>query len=183
MRHWPFVALLSIVVTRQAAAQSPREFNTVRLSAAIFADTPARDGARFRVTDSLRRTALLDTLEAHEQLWRHRRPANYQYAVLLRCGCFGDLMYWPYRVRASAGRTEVLDSLGRLVTRKPARAVRLSIDTLFAELRREIAAGAPYVQLTYDTRFGFPEYGLTDYPGVTDSFFEVIVRQFLVRSN
>ena len=150
------------------------------LSGATFGELPARDAVRFRVRDSAHRAALLDTLNVHEELWRRLRPSRYEYAVRLRCFCFADLMVKPYLVRVTAETSEVRDSLGRMVTRDASRAARLSIDSVFAALRDDIRSGAPYVQIRYEPRFGFPEYGLTDYPGLTDSYFEAVVRQFRV---
>jgi len=151
------------------------------LPAAAFADIPGRDLTRFRVRDSGHRAALLDTLNAQERLWRHRRPARYDYAILRQCGCLGDLLYRPYIVRVDAGPSAAFDADGHLVTRDAARAAVLSIDSLFSDVRRHIESGAPYVQVSYDAQFGFPEHTLTDYPGITDSFSETTVRQFRPR--
>lgn len=151
------------------------------LAATAFAHRPERDMSRFRVRDSVHRAALLDTLAAQERLWRQRRPAHYEYAIVRLCGCFGDLLYRPYIVRVDEHRSEVFNADGHLVTDDPARAAVLSIDSLFGEVRRAVESGAPYVQVSYDPRFGFPEHSLTDYPGLTDSFVETTVRQFRLR--
>ena len=151
------------------------------LPATAFADRPQRDMSRFRVRDSVHRAALLDTLAAQERLWGQRRPPHYEYAIMRLCGCFGDLMYRPYIVRVDENRSDVFNADGHLVPRDPVRAAVLSIETLFADIRRDIESGTPYVQVSYDRRFGFPKYSVTDYPGISDSFFEATVRQFRIR--
>ena len=171
------VALAAVGCLRTAA----RSNTSVLLPASAFSKVPPHDLARFRVRDSVHRAALLDTLAAQERLWQRRRPASYAYGILRRCGCFGDLWHHPYQVQVGPSGSEVRDSLGRLVTRDAARAALVGIDGLFAELREQIRSGSPYIQITYDSRFGYPDYSLTDHPGVTDSFFETTIRRFTVR--
>jgi hypothetical protein len=151
------LALAAVGCFRAAA----RSHAGALLPASAFSDVPPRDLARFRVRDSVHRAELLDTLAAQERLWRLRRPASYEYGILRTCGCFGDLWYHPYQVRVSRSGSEVRDSLGRVVTRDAGRTALLGIDGLFAGLREQIRSGTPYIQITYDLRFGYPDYSLT----------------------
>jgi len=145
---------------------------------AFFKDTaPARilrpEAQEFDLQTPTQRQALRATIKNERELWKARKPRDYQFLLRVECFCPGVRGWLLMQVRN--GQLRAWDKTGRSAALTDWNT--LTMDSLYSNLERTPDINGD-VLIAFDPRWHFPAYARTVYRPGPDAWSIVEVRGF-----